>query len=405
MECNRLKFFKLLFFLLLSLTLGACGPVKDLQTQLSEVIIGQDAIDPPAPLKDIKAIIQPKLLWKVSSKVDDRFDLTPVLSAEHVYAASSEGLLGKYNLMSGKSIWEIKTEQIISGGLGFGSDVIAFGTLNGYVFSYDINGKLLWKSKVSSTVLSAPVIIEDTVLVRTMDNNIHAFGLKDGAKKWIFNRQGPALTLRSSASLVSSDGVIYVGYPGGKLVAIRLDNGTLLWETSVAQPKGITEVERIVDITSPPVIDGMVIYAVAYNGRIAAVDRINGRVIWNRDISSFTGMNIEGGRIYLSHSGGAVYSLDNTTGKTFWRQGDLLNRKLSKPLPMSEYIAVGDIAGVVHILDRETGAFLGRIELEANAASTFLDENNPVMSNMIEYEPGKLLAQTRNGGLYAISIK
>jgi outer membrane protein assembly factor BamB len=72
---------------------------------------------------------------------------------------------------------------------------------------------------------------------------------------------------------------------------------------------------------------------------------------------------------------------------------------------MSEYIAVGDIAGVVHILDRETGAFLGRIELEANAASTFLDENNPVMSNMIEYEPGKLLAQTRNGGLYAISIK
>jgi outer membrane protein assembly factor BamB len=114
---------------------------------------------------------------------------------------------------------------------------------------------------------------------------------------------------------------------------------------------------------------------------------------------------MEGGRIYLSHSGGAVYSLDNTSGKTFWRQGDLLNRKLSKPLPMSEYIAVGDLAGVVHILDRETGAFLGRIELEANAASSFLDEDNPVMSNMIEYEPGKLLAQTRNGGLYAISVK
>jgi outer membrane protein assembly factor BamB len=398
-------FIRYLGLCFLALTLIACGPVKDFKDQLAEVLVGQDDIDPPAPLREIKTVIQPKLLWKVALKVEGHFDLKPVVSNEYVYAASSDGILGKYNLINGKPIWEIKTGQIISGGLGLGSDIICFGTHTGQVFAYDLTSKLLWKSKVSSEVLSDPVIVEDTVLVRTTDNNIHAFNLKDGAKKWIFNRQGPALTLRSNASLVSSDGVIYVGYPGGKLVAIRLDNGTLLWESAVAQPKGITEIERISDITSKPVIDGMVIYAVAYNGRIAAVDRINGRVIWNRDISSYIGMSIEGGRIYLSHSGGAVYSLDNTTGKTFWRQGDLLNRKLSKPLPMSEYIAVGDLAGVVHILDRETGAFLGRIELEANAASSLLDEDNPVMSNMIEYEPGKLLAQTRNGGLYAVSVK
>ena len=387
------------------LTLSACGPIKDFTDQLNDNLLGPDPVNPPAPLKDIKTVVQPKLLWKVGLKVEGRFDLSPVASGEYAYAASSDGILGKYNLVTGKPVWEIKTGETISGGLGFGSDVICFGTSNGYANAYDINGKLLWKSKVSSEVLSVPVIVEGNVLVRTADHNIHAFNIKDGARRWIFNRQGPALTLRSNASLVSSDGVIYVGYPGGKLAAIRLDNGTLLWDSSVAQPKGITEVDRIADITSQPVIDGMVIYAVAYNGRIAAVDRINGRVIWNRDISSFVGLTMEGGRIYLSHSGGAVYSLDNTSGKTFWRQGDLLNRKLSKPLPMSEYIAVGDLAGVVHILDRETGAFLGRIELEANAASSFLDEDNPVMSNMIEYEPGKLLAQTRNGGLYAISVK
>ena len=385
--------------------LAACGPVKDFQTQISEAIVGQDPVDPPAPLKDIKSIIQPKLLWKVNLKVDDKFDLSPVALNDFVYAASSDGILGKYNIVTGKSIWEVRTDQTISGGLGFGSDQIFFGTPNGFVYSYDTHGKLVWKSKVSSVVLSAPVIVEDTVLVRTMDNNIHAFGLKDGAKKWTFNRQGPALTLRSNASLVSSDGVIYVGFPGGKLVAIRLDNGTLLWESTVAQPKGITEVERITDITSQPVIDGMVVYTVAYNGRIAAVDRINGKVIWNRDISSFVGMNIEGSRIYLSHTGGAVYSLAIESGKTYWRQGDLLNRKLTKPLPMSEYVAVGDLEGVIHILDRDTGAFLGRIQLEANAASTFLDEYNPVMSHMIEFEPGKILAQTHNGGLYAISVK
>ena len=53
--CNRLKFLKLLFFVALSFVLSACGPVKDFKDQLTERIVGQDPIDPPADLKDIKA--------------------------------------------------------------------------------------------------------------------------------------------------------------------------------------------------------------------------------------------------------------------------------------------------------------------------------------------------------------
>ena len=56
LECNRLKFFKFLFFVALSFTLTACGPVKDFKDQLTERIVGQDPIDPPADLKDIKEI-------------------------------------------------------------------------------------------------------------------------------------------------------------------------------------------------------------------------------------------------------------------------------------------------------------------------------------------------------------
>ena len=100
-------------------------------------------------------------------------------------------------------------------------------------------------------------------------------------------------------------------------------------------------------------------------------------------------------RIYLSHTGGAVYSLAIESGKTYWRQGDLLNRKLSTPLGMGDYVAVGDLEGYIHILDKETGAFLGRIRLD----------DEPVMRRLVEFETGKFLAQTRNGALYAISIQ
>jgi outer membrane protein assembly factor BamB len=192
-----------------------------------------------------------------------------------------------------------------------------------------------------------------------------------------------------------SDGVIYAGFPGGKLAAIREDNGSLLWEINVAQPKGVTEIERASDVTSSPVIDGLNIYTVAYQGKIAAVDRANGRVVWSRDISSYTGLNAEDAKVYVAHANSAIYALDPSTGKTFWRQGDLKQRRVTAPLPMGSLIVVGDVEGYVHFLSREDGSFSARLQTE-NAA---------IMPQMLAVGASTLIAQTRKGGIYAISIK
>ena len=395
MECNRLIFFKSLFVILLALTLVACGPVKDFKDQLTERIVGQDPIDPPNDLKEFKAKLNPKILWSLKLGGSETFEFSPSIMGDEVYAASSDGSLAKIDLKTGKVIWKINTGEKLSGGVGVGVNEVTIGTSNGLLIAYDVTGKLLWKTRLSSQVLSAPTIHEGLVIVRTSDNQIHGLNVKDGLKKWTFSRSGPPLNLRSSAGVITSDGVVYAGFPGGKLVAIREDNGTLLWEATVAQPKGVTEIERASDVTSTPVIDGMTIYTVAYQGKISAVDRVNARTLWSRDISSYTGIGIDGARIYLSHTGGAVYSLAIESGKTYWRQGDLLNRKLTTPLGMGDFVIVGDLEGYLHILDKETGAFLGRIQLD----------DEPVMRRLVEFETGKFLAQTRNGGLYAIAIQ
>ena len=179
------------------------------------------------------------------------------------------------------------------------------------------------------------------------------------------------------------------------MIAIRADNGKLLWEATVAQPKGVTEIERIADITSLPFVDGPLVYAVAYQGRIAAIDRTNGKVVWNRDISSYSGLSAEDAKIFISHVLGSVYSLDYETGKTFWRQAGLLNRRLTAPLPMGSVIAVGDLEGYVHFLTRDEGNFAARIKLDSNA----------VMSLIPGTTSTQLIAETRDGGLYAVSVK
>lgn len=375
--------------------LVGCTSLTDLKTDVSERVFGRDPTENLEPLADIKATIKPKVLWNVKLGETEDYDFTPAARDGFAYAASASGEIVKVDLVKGTQIWRVNAGEKLSGGVGLGPNLVLVGTPKGQVIAYDQSGKLLWKAKVSSEVLSVPHYETETIVVRCGDSRIFGINAADGARKWVYERSNPTLMLRSSAGVVVDSGAAYAGFAGGKLVAIRVEDGKTIWEVSVAQPKGTTEIERIADITSLPVVDGPLVYAVAYQGKVAAFDRVSGKNVWNRDISSYTGINIETTRLYVSHATGSVYSLDYSNGKTYWRQAALKGRNLSAPLPMISYVAVGDIEGYLHVLDREDGSFSGRIKLD----------DSSVEPQMAAFSTTGLLAQTRKGGLYAVSIK
>ncbi|MBM3350435.1 MAG: outer membrane protein assembly factor BamB [Betaproteobacteria bacterium] len=381
--------------LLAVFTLSACTTITDLHKDVSERIFGAEPANPPEALTEIKQTASAKLLWQSKAGEAGAYDFTPALEAGYAYLTSAEGELAKLDVSSGSQVWRVSVGEKVTGGVGVGGSLVLVGTHQGAVYAYDVSGKLQWKSKLNSEVLSAPKYFDGMIIVRTGDSRIYGINANDGSRKWVYDRTTPALTLRSSAGVVVDGGAVYAGFAGGKLAAIRADNGKVLWEASVAQPKGVTEIERIADITSLPFVDGPLVYAVAYQGRVAAVDRTNGRVVWNRDISSLTGLSAEDARIFVSHAMGSVYALDYTTGKTFWRQGDLKNRQLTAPVPMGNWIAVGDLEGYVHFLSREDGSFSARIKAA----------DSPILPQMTLVSANTLLAQSRHGGIYAIQIK
>ncbi|MDO9151146.1 MAG: outer membrane protein assembly factor BamB [Methylotenera sp.] len=385
---------KILLVLCSLVLLPACTAITDLKTDLSERVFGRELVD-IEPLTEFETSATAKVVWQTKLGSAGNYDFSPLVEAGFVYAASAEGDLVKLDATSGKELWHLKVGEKLTGGVGVGGSLVLVGTQKGAIYAYDLAGKLQWMSRLSSEVLSAPRYYDGMVIVRTGDSRIYGINADDGSRKWVYDRTSPALTLRSSAGIVVDGGAVYAGFAGGKLAAIRADNGKLLWEASVAQPKGVTEIERIADITSLPVVDGPLVYAVAYQGRIAAVDRATGRLVWNRDISSLAGLNHEDARIYVSHAIGSIYALDYTTGKTFWRQAALKNRQLTAPLPMGDIVAVGDIEGYVHFLKREDGAFSARIKTD----------DTPIMPQIVTINSDTLLAQSRGGGLYAIQIK
>ena len=383
-------------FLTLSiLLLAGCSTITELRLEMADKLFGREPLEVPAELVEFTATNRVRTAWSTQVGETERYDYTPALQAGYVYAVNTKGEITKLNAENGKQEWRVKATEPISGGVGAGGGLVLVGTSRGNVLAYDVSGNLLWTSHVSSEVLTAPRYFDGKVIVRCGDNQIYGLDAADGVRKWVYTRKVPALSLRSSAGIVVDSGAVYAGFAGGKMIALNADSGQLLWEATVATPKGVTEIERIADITSLPVIDGPIVYAVAYQGRVAAVDRRSGQVIWNREISSYTGMALGSDKLYVSHASGSFYSLDYTTGKTFWRQGDLLNRRLTMPLVMKNVVAVGDLEGYVHFMNPENGQFVARIQLG----------NKAIMSLIAGNESAQLLAATRDGGLYAVTVE
>jgi len=170
-------------------------------------------------------------------------------------------------------------------------------------------------------------------------------------------------------------------------------DGSVLWEASVSQPRGSTELERISDITSNPVVDDEQVCAIAFQGRVACFDVAQGSPLWNRDIGSDKGMLLLRKYLYLSDARGSVMALDKTSGSTLWKNEQLFMRDTATPYVLGDFVVVGDYEGYLHGMNREDGSFAARIKLDGSA----------IQAAPVGLDDG-LLVQTRGGGLYALSI-
>jgi outer membrane protein assembly factor BamB len=159
-------------------------------------------------------------------------------------------------------------------------------------------------------------------------------------------------------------------------------------------PKGTTELERVSDVVGVPWIGDREACAVAFQGRVACFDLGNGNQLWARDISSSSGLGVDGRSVYVSEDRGAIAAFERTTGRSFWRQDKLANRHLTAPLGVGSEVAFGDLEGQVHFLGRDTGAFVGRIATDGTA----------IRSAPVPLGNG-FLVQSSGGNLYAMATR
>lgn len=376
--------------LLVLLALSGCGTVDTVKGWMGET----GGVAEPAKLVEFRETAKFSERWHENVGDAGANPLQAALTSDAVYGASGKGRLTRLDRATGRSVWSVENNISVSAGVGAGEGLVLIGSDKGELLAFGENGKLRWKQTVSSEVLGAPQVSEGVVVVRSGDGHIAGLSVADGRRLWVYERSTPALVVRSHAGVTVRRGVAYAGFAGGKLVAIKLADGSLLWENTVSQPRGNTELERISDITSNPVVSDAQVCAIAFQGRLACYEAGQGSPLWNREISSDKCLFILRKQLYLSDSRGAVMALDKDSGSTVWKNEQLLLRDTSAPYAQDHFVIVGDYQGFLHGLSREDGRFVARIKLDGSA----------IVAAPVEMDDG-LLVQTRNGGIYSLSIK
>ncbi|MBU0688591.1 MAG: outer membrane protein assembly factor BamB [Gammaproteobacteria bacterium] len=348
----------------------------------------------PAKLIDFQPTAKIEVRWQHSLGDSGINVLTPGVTRVAVFGASDEYLY-RFDRDTGKQMWRIKPGFTISGGVGAGEGLVLVGGDQGELAAFDeTDGKLRWQVQVSSEVLSAPKIASGIVVVRTGNGRIAGLNADDGKRLWLYERVTPALSVRSHAGVTIRNGMVYAGFAAGRLAAIGLTKGVVIWEATVSQPRGNTELERISDITSLPVADDRQVCAIAFQGRLVCFDAIQGNTLWTREMSSDKGLALFGGNLYVTDADGTVFALDRSSGATLWKNDQNAYRRVTAPYPFEEYIVVGDFEGYLHVFNTGDGGLLARRKTDGSA----------ILSAPVVMGDGALV-QTSDGELLAISVQ
>lgn len=348
----------------------------------------------PAPLTNYPAGISARIAWTTSIGSGGGYGFVPVVVGEAAYAATPKGAVVKVDLASGRILWQGTAKTDLSAGVGSDGQVTAVGTMGGAVVAFDDQGKEKWRAQATSQVDIPPTVGDGVVVVRSSDYRIQAYDENTGKPLWNIQRPGPALALQTNMQMVLAQGLVISGLPNGKLIAINVHNGNVQWEGTVSSSEGATDLERIADVVGTPQIQGSLMCAVSYQGRMKCFDvSQGGRPVWEKNFSSATGMTTDAQQAYAADQRGLVYAFSLADGHQIWKQDALRYRQPSGPAVVSQAVAVGDFQGYVHFLSPSDGHLLGRLQIGGDA----------VRSPLVATSRG-ILAQSGNGHLVMIGV-
>jgi outer membrane protein assembly factor BamB len=368
---------------LFALALSACG--------------GNSNVEPPAPLSEFTPLASAQKIWETDSGAGSNtvyLPFAPAIADGIAFTVSPKGHVRSFSLQSGATQWRTRLDIDISASPGVGGDTVVVCGHGGELVALNAKtGKKRWETRISSEILAAPLVTNALVSVRSVDGKLTTLSAAEGAVLWTYEENVPLLSLRGSSGVTQFAEFVVSGFDNGRLVALNSATGKLEWRVKIAEARGRTELERMIDIDMTPVIEGYAMYAATYQGYLASVSPLTGKIGWKQEVSSYTGLAVDIQALYLTNTDGHVLSYARNTGDVLWKQDKLETRKLTAPAIHGDYCVVGDLEGYLHWLRREDGRLAARYRVSSS----------PIQSAPISVND-MLVVQSTDGDVVALRL-
>lgn len=357
-----------LFILALCIIMQGCSKVDD-------YLLGKDNTPKPKELTEIKDKIKVAQHWNAAvgkaSKSGEYLRLKPVIGGGIIYTADASGLIRAVKKSNGEIKWTTQLKHGLVSGPSVADGYIAVGTNNSsLVLLNQDSGKQLWLTRVSGEILSPPKITHKKVIAKTIDGKVFAFNAADGKQLWMSEHGSPSLVLKASSSPVVMGNLVLIGFSDGKMDAVDINTGRLVWQRSIAYASGSSDVERLVDIVADPIIENNVVYLASYQGYIGALSLSDGQFIWRKPGSVYKNMLLSANTLYVSDSHDVLWSINKQNGKVNWKQKLLKARGLTEPTLIANNLVVGDKTGYLHFINSQTGEIIARFKTSGGVNSS-----------------------------------
>jgi len=340
----------------------------------------------PAELPPGVDLLGVRQVW-VSKIAEVSLPLDVRVVDQRVAVAASNGTVAVLDASNGADVWRLSLGNPLSAGVGYDGQRAAVITLGNEVVALE-GGREIWRQRLNAVSLTAPLVAGGRVFVLGADRTVSAFDGQSGRRLWQQQRTGEALVLRQAGVLLAVGDTLVVGL-SGKLVGLNPLNGSVRWEAAIASPRGVNDIERLVDLVAGVSREGSVICTRAFQAAVGCVDAARGTVLWTKPATGATGVRGDREFIFGAEADGTVVAWRRADGERAWAQEVLRYRHLGAPLAAGRSVVVGDGTGLVHFLSREDGSPMARVSTDGTAIVAA-----PVLAG------NTLVVVTRGGGVF-----
>ncbi|HYW57889.1 MAG TPA: outer membrane protein assembly factor BamB [Polaromonas sp.] len=343
----------------------------------------------PAELQPVVALVPARQVW--SARIGEvTFPLQGNISGETLVVASNDGTVAALDTRTGRDRWRTSIGAPIAAGVGSDGKVAAVVTRANEVVALD-NGREIWRQKLAAQAFTSPFVAGGRVFVLAADRSVNAFDGQTGKKLWAQQRPSEPLVLRQGGVMLAVGDTLVVGL-AGRLTGLNPLNGSIRWEAPIASPRGVNDVERLVDLVGHVGRNGNTVCARAFQANIGCVDAQRGALLWTKPANAAQGVDSDERYVFGAEADGRVLALRRADGEPVWSTDLLRYRSLTSPLVVGRSIAIGDSAGLIHLLSREDGSPLNRLTTDGTSIAA-----SPLLAG------STLIAVTRAGGVYGFA--